>query len=623
MTTPFTVFTFFKTLMTIIIIIGLSGCAINAPSKHNPGGANITVSSMQPNSDENPYLTTSKIHPLNISNITTVDRKMSFAEAHDFDDKFGFGDVEVNFSAINDKAVKGNPTVDPKWYEKRVHTSKTYTGYDNWGAEFAADLDTRMEYHLIREARLFLGEKYGNNGAYFTHHLHSRPVKSIRRPNPGDHGRLMNQAMIWLKEQGFSDKSINDYTFNCTPISYSKMMEQNEDITIRYLHWYALAVYKKFHKPNTMLSREMQHPHSTRERSYIKDLTRGSRVKLRLNDKQINEVMELSIMKRQDQCEAVKDTMMVDGFQLFPKKLPDEVENGVFKTIYIDEPRFDPSLFQNLFSKNYFGELIRVSENGAFASLRKPEGRSFIMEYNVRTNGFHYRQKEKTRLDKFGNNDALKTAAIANTWFSDTNFIHNYNVLDWSIQFKKNYSNKYNHLMDCRINNNEMNFQLNTRIRRVYNCSIRNNENKFAHSFVRLLNGHSTGGSLYATVDVEGPDFGGDAFVESKRDDYANDALFTISKPMLVSEYIEGEVLKSVPVNTAISYIQKLSNGKVEGVVHVLGYKVIFDLTDISNWYQKEMSDAYPVDKALTKWSDIHAKSKSASLREFREFTAK
>jgi hypothetical protein len=54
-------------------------------------------------------------------------------------------------------------------------------------------------------------------------------------------------------------------------------------------------------------------------------------------------------------------------------------------------------------------------------------------------------------------------------------------------------------------------------------------------------------------------------------------------------------------------------------VVHVLGYKVIYDLTAMSNWYEKEMSDAYPIAKPLTKWVDIHVKSKIAAEREFNE----
>lgn len=623
MTALLTAFTLSKAVLAIGIISVLGGCATNAPSKHNPGGANITVSSMQPIRDENIFLKADTSKPINMNDIKTKDRKLSFDEALTFDQEVGFGQVALNFSAINDKAVKGNPAIHKKWYDAKVHTDKTYTGFDDWGGEYAADLLTRLEYHLIRDARRLLGEKDRANAGIFAHHRHSRQIKRLRRPTFADNAKFMNEYMIWLKELGFSDKKITEFTYNCMPITYSKMMYESGNGKEGVKHWYAWGVYREFHVENSRLRREMQYPSTSKEKAYIQHLNyRGNSLNVKFTDKDIADVMGLSIMKRQDQCEPFKDTMLVDGMQLFYKKAPKEIENGVFETVYVDEPRFTPQLFQNLFSKNYFGELPRVSENGAFSSLRKPEGRSFVMEYNVRKSGLPHMQKEKYDVAKYGNNDAIKTAAIAKMWLGETYFIHHYNVLDWSIEFKKYSSSMGNGLLGCRINNNEMNLQINTsKIRRIYNCSIKNSRNKFTNAFVRLLNGPGTEGSLFATVDVEGSDFGGAHFVESKRAEYVNETLFNMAKPMLINEYIEDTVLRRVPVNTAIAYIQKLPDGKVEGVVHVLGYKVIYDLTKISNWYETEMSEAYPVDKPLTKWADIHVKSTIAAEREFKSNT--
>lgn len=616
MTALFTRFTLSKALFSIGIISAISGCATNEPSTHAPGGVNITVSSMQPQRDENIFLKAETSKPINMNDIKTKDRKLSFDEALTFDQEVGFGQVALNFSAINDKAVKGNPAINKKWYDASVHTDKTYTGFDEWGREYAADLHTRMEYHLIRDARRLIGEKDRANWGTFTHHLHSRKTKRLRRPTFGDNAKFMNEYMIWLKELGFSDEKITEFTYNCMPITYSNVMYESGNEKERATHRWASMVYNNFNPISWKYIGGI--PHQDIERKYIE--TRSYKSKLKLEKRDIPVVMSLNIMQRQAKCEPLKDTMLVDGMQLFYKKPPKELENGVFETVHVDEPRFTPKLFQNLFSKNYFGELQRVSENGAFSSLRKPEGRSFVMEYNVRQSGLPHMQKEKYDVAKYGNNDVLKTAALAKMWLGDTFFIHRYNVLDWSIDFKKYASSMGSGLLDCRINNNEMNLQINTsKIRRIYDCSVKNNQNKFTSAFVRLLNGPGTQGSLFATVDVEGPDFGGAAFAESKRAQYANETLFNMAKPMLVSEYIEDTVLRRVPVNTAISYIQKLPNGSVEGVVHVLGYKVIYDLTAMSNWYEKEMSDAYPIDKPLTKWVDIHVKSKIAAEREFNE----
>ena len=83
-----------------------------------------------------------------------------------------------------------------------------------------------------------------------------------------------------------------------------------------------------------------------------------------------------------------------------------------------------------------------------------------------------------------------------------------------------------------------------------------------------------------------------------------------------VSDFVEKRLMLQMPFDAAISYVHRLEDGSVEGVVHLAGYKVIFNLTEMHEWFHGHLTPKLPKDYGKLSRRDLAARAAANARKQ-------
>lgn len=501
---------------------------------------------------------------------------------------------------ISNAYDKGNP--ESPFHDNREVTSfyhpPTYEGIDNWVLEKGADVNASIEYWLAMDAidRIHTRSlshdalKTRIGGVNLTTNAYGRKVKSngmTYSDNAADLGLLLNDLM----DYGVDKKTAMVVAHVCLHKSFLQTMRKQE------------AEYFKVHE------------------DYLSKSGRYDREEVKQKRYQEYKNYYLGFagpltQHRGEFCDQARDMVTKDenspfwGDKYLVKgefiRTAGKTKNQVVTTVRFDFPKLDVGLWQHLMNKDLYKELGRVREEGLFSGLLYPERAKFVVitsnRVRTRVPVSHYGWARY-----FTDHSPLDDAHRAAYWMGDTMFswYHNKESLQGE-RFRQRLTSEFGNVVHyngsqkrsiagCTMDPTLVSYQGDDarEFRKFYSCKLGNAKGYGIFSGLRTQFEHVAAHNVDPRHEFQAVfEFNGLTTdlrkIANNCDGNEFKGLCEAERPELLQEKLKlKQSISAFSLEDAVAYTQISEVGRIEGVVLVAGFKVIYDLTDIAKWYQK------------------------------------
>ena len=307
-------------------------------------------------------------------------------------------------------------------------------------------------------------------------------------------------------------------------------------------------------------------------------------------------------------------------------------KNQVVETVRIEKPELDVGLWQHLANRDLYKNLGRVREEGLYSGLLYPERAKFVVITSRRIRNavpFSYLSWSRHFVDHSPLTDARRAAY----WMGDTMFSWYYDKEGpLAKRFRTSLSNEFGNFMQsngqqsrsiagCQVDPTLVSYQGDDarEFRKFYQCKLGNAVGYGLFSGLRTQFNHVAATSVDPRHEFQAVfEFNGlttDLREGNKSCDNAEfKGLCEASKPKLLQEKIDlKQSISAFSFEDAVAYTQISEEGRIEGVVLLAGFKVIYDLTDIAHWYQRYN----PHDR--NQWADLTDRFEYANSLNYQD----
>lgn len=521
--------------------------------------------------------------------------RMDLRRALELLDEEAWQPVSYSITNAYDKGNPKSPFHDKSDF-KSFYYPPTYEGVDNWVLEKGADVNASIEFWLAMDAINRLERKEFEHDKMLARIGGVRPPKNYygRRIRPGtptyaDTPAELENLLTDLLAYGVDRKTAMVVSHVCLNSAFVKTMREHE------------KEYFRVNEENVIQYGGFSETEKTirYKKKLIGDYYLGYTGPLQGHNTKACDELRLAITK-DDKSPFWGDLLETKGIQKIGTKVP----NQVITTVQIDNPSLDVGLWQHMMSKDLYKGLGRVREEGLFSGLLYPERAKIVMI------GTHRAGKDvgASRLswdNAFNGFNPLDDARRAAYWMGDTMFSWYYDrESPQSHRFRQALSaqrGNFSHMdgrdkyafAGCKLDPTLVSYQGNNvrEFRKYYQCKMGRAMGYGLFSGMRTEFNHVAAHRTPTLHEYQAVfEFIGlstDLRINNKCKNAEFKGLCENNKRALLQEEIEARQAASYfTFEDAVSYTQISEEGRIEGVVLVSGFKFIYDLTDIANWYQ-------------------------------------
>lgn len=510
----------------------------------------------------------------------------------------------------NNEWVFANYTID-NYYDKSnpnspfhdKHDAKTfyhppfYKGYDLWIDEKGADVNATVEYWLAMDAiTQVINKKIKHTppetrigGVQPKFNAYGRKIYS----NAPTYARSLSGLNTMLKDMlayGIDKKTAMVTAHLCNGSWFNHAMREHEK------EYYKVAEENKLRWD---ASSEERSRSTENQKAYYLGYV-GPIVVRSYNPSDCDE-MRQKVTKDENSPFWGDRLYKVGGLQ---RHSDGKYDNQTITEIRIDNPKLDIGFWQHITNKDLYKDLGRVREEGLFSGLLYPERAKFVV-ITARSTRNSVGVSHYSWSRYFNDYSPLDDARRAAYWMGDTMFSWFWDKENKSgISFRRNLKHDFGNFMrdngrerrsiaGCKLNPAQVSFQGDNvrEFKKFYKCTMgqgvgygifAGTRKGFNHVAARRTGQYH---QYHAVFEFNG------LTTDLREKEDCNKAEFKglcrqIGTNLLQDTLGVKQQSSYFSFEDALAYTQITKEGRIEGVVLIAGFKVIYDLTDIAAWYQ-------------------------------------
>lgn len=585
--------TIFKAL-TLVTFIGVLGACVTKSRNDDFAGVKDHLNQeimIDANRDERPLLQNLG-QRLTDKNVSSVDLKTALRMLENDEWKMVNYDIDNSY----DKSNPNSPFHD-KYDAKTFYHPPLYKGYDLWVNEKGADVNATVEYWLAMDAITQVIMKKIK---------HTPPATRIGgvRPDFNVYGRKIHP---------------NDQTYPRTLEGLNNMLtdmlaygvdKQAAMVTAHLCNgkWFNYAMREQ--EPEYY---KVAEENITRPDASIEDINRSTENQKAYYLGYVGPIVVTSF--NPSDCDEMRQKVTKDENSPFwGDKLYDveglqansdgKYSNQTITEIRIENPKLDLGFWQHITNKDLYKQLGRVREEGLFSGLLYPERAKFVVitARSTRDGVGISRYRWSKYFDDY---EPLNDARRAAYWMGDTMFSwfwdkENRTGISFRQSLQSDFGNfmrndgiEKNSIAGCKLNPAQVSFQGDNvrEFRKFYKCRMGQGVGYGIFSGTRKGFNHvaarRAGDEHQYQAVFEFNGLTADLRTKKDCDEAEFEGLCKKLGSSLLQDILDVKQQRSFfSFEDALAYTQISEEGQIEGVVLIAGFKVIYDLTDIAEWYQ-------------------------------------